>query len=282
MSLSDTSSSPTCFSASGNSILNQKQLFDRASSTDHEKPLLPIVYNDIKQRSARLANGAPLGLFGFAIVSILAAVHKLSSSSSPDTLFFVVAFFLGGTAQFIASLIQFINQNPHGGTTFMVFGLHWTGQAIIVLLNHLNTVTFPTPNHRVLALTYYTLLTVVSIILLIPATKMNRVLSVALFFVIFAFGFDVPAVYDIRPAEILSAISAIIASCIALYMALAELVNYQWHEEVLTLLPVTMKQTEEKQEHELQKILYIPVQFSQYMEETKESENMDKIDDVPL
>lgn len=280
MSQSDSNPSPTSLSSSENS-LDEKHLFNK-TFTDHAQPLLPMVQNDIEQTSARLANGAPLGLFGFAIVSILAAVHKLSSSSSTDTLFFVVAFFLGGSAQFVASIVQFINQNPHSGTTFMVYGLHWTGQGIIMLLNHLNFTSFPTTNHRVLALTYYTLLTVVTIILFIPATKMNRVLSVTLFFVILAFGFHVPAVYDVRPAEISSAISAIIASCLALYMALAELVNYQWHEEVLTLLPFAIKAAKEKKKQELQKILYIPVQFHQYTGESKRNENVEKLCEVPL
>eukprot|EP00178_Gracilaria_changii_P008487 TRINITY_DN25793_c0_g2_i1.p1 TRINITY_DN25793_c0_g2~~TRINITY_DN25793_c0_g2_i1.p1 ORF type:complete len:261 (+),score=38.29 TRINITY_DN25793_c0_g2_i1:95-784(+) len=185
-----------------------------------------------------IANPAPLGLLGFAVVSILAAVPKLENrTSDKSALIFVVAFFLGGLAQVIASLLEFACNHLHAASTFALFGLHWSAQGILIVSKTLSPSEFGAANAHDAAV-YYTVLTVGAIMLTIPSLRMNRVLTCALIFVVFAFGFDVPAAFGHRWAEIGSAVAAIAASILALYMAFVEFVNEAWCKQLLSVFPV--------------------------------------------
>ncbi|CAN8068263.1 unnamed protein product [Agarophyton chilense] len=204
-----------------------------------ENALLPL---PVTTKSFRpIANPAPLGLLGFAAVSILAAIPKLEErtgvSDGPSQLIFVVAFFLGGLAQVIAAILEYACNNLHGASTFALFGLHWSGQAIYILEKAQNSSNFGASNSHDAAV-YYTILTVATVMLIVPTFRMNRTLTTALFFVIFAFGFDVPAAFGHKWAEKGSAIAAIAASIIAMYIAFVELVNNAWGTQILTLFPV--------------------------------------------
>ncbi|KAI0566270.1 Acetate transporter GPR1/FUN34/SatP [Gracilaria domingensis] len=204
-----------------------------------EKALLPL---PVTTKSFRpIANPAPLGLLGFAAVSILAAIPKLEDrAKNTSQLIFVVAFFLGGLAQVIAALLEFTCNHLHAASTFALFGLHWSAQAILILSKTLSFSSFtPIDSHD--AAVYYTILTVATVMLFVPSLRMNRVLSVALFFVIFAFGFDVPAAFGHHWAEVGSGVAAIAASILAMYMAFVEFVNEAWDKQLLSVFPVDTK-----------------------------------------
>jgi uncharacterized protein len=71
-----------------------------------------------------VADPSALGLFGLAMVTLVAATVKLGWTSG---LAIVVpwAFFLGGIAQMMASVYDFKHNNLFGATVFGAYGLFW-------------------------------------------------------------------------------------------------------------------------------------------------------------
>lgn len=72
------------------------------------------------------ADPSALGLFGLAMVTVVASSQKLGLT---EGLSFILpwAFFLGGLAQLIAALLDAKHNNIFGTTAFAAFGLFWFG-----------------------------------------------------------------------------------------------------------------------------------------------------------
>ncbi|MDR3273233.1 MAG: acetate uptake transporter [Flavobacteriaceae bacterium] len=76
------------------------------------------------QVKVQVADPTPLGLFGLALVTLVASSQKLGWT---EGLSFVIpwALFLGGMAQIIASFFDFKHNNLFGATAFCAYGLFW-------------------------------------------------------------------------------------------------------------------------------------------------------------
>lgn len=75
-----------------------------------------------------VADPSALGLFGLAMVTLVASSQKLGWTTG---LSFVIpwAIFLGAIAQLIASVYDFKHNNVFGANVFGAFGLFWIGMA---------------------------------------------------------------------------------------------------------------------------------------------------------
>jgi len=73
-----------------------------------------------------VADPTTLGLFGLAMVTLVASSQKLGIT---DGLSFVLpwAIFLGGIAQLIAAVFDFKHNNLFGSTAFAAYGLFLSG-----------------------------------------------------------------------------------------------------------------------------------------------------------
>ncbi|HTQ71758.1 MAG TPA: acetate uptake transporter [Acidocella sp.] len=81
----------------------------------------------------KLANPAPLGLFGFALTTwLLCLVNAgfLPGTSVPLVLAMAIAF--GGTAQFCAGLMEMVKGNSFGFAAFCSYGAFWWSFALFV------------------------------------------------------------------------------------------------------------------------------------------------------
>lgn len=81
----------------------------------------------------KLANPAPLGLFGFALTTwLLCLVNAgfLPGTSVPLVLAMAIAF--GGTAQFCAGLMEMAKGNSFGFAAFCSYGAFWWSFALFV------------------------------------------------------------------------------------------------------------------------------------------------------
>jgi len=80
-----------------------------------------------------VADPTTLGLFGLAIVTLVASSQKLEITSG---LAFVLpwALFLGGLGQLIAAMFDFKHNNLFGATAFSAYGLFWIGMAMSWLI----------------------------------------------------------------------------------------------------------------------------------------------------
>ncbi|MCD7962158.1 MAG: acetate uptake transporter [Rikenellaceae bacterium] len=75
-----------------------------------------------------VADPTTLGLFGLAIVTLVASSQKLGITEGAGLLV-PWALFLGGFTQLIASMFDFKHNNLFGATAFGAYGMFWIGMA---------------------------------------------------------------------------------------------------------------------------------------------------------
>jgi uncharacterized protein len=81
----------------------------------------------------KLANPAPLGLFGFALTTwLLSMVNAGLLPAGTVPLVLAMAFAYGGTAQFAAGLMEMATGNTFGFVAFCSFGAFWWSFALFV------------------------------------------------------------------------------------------------------------------------------------------------------
>lgn len=88
---------------------------------------------ETKNVKIEVADPTTLGLFGLAIVTLVASSQKMELTSGLS-LVLPWAIFLGGIAQIIASLFDFKHNNLFGATAFSAYGLFWIGMAMSWLI----------------------------------------------------------------------------------------------------------------------------------------------------
>lgn len=124
-----------------------------------------------------------LGLFGLAIVTLVASSQKLGITSD---LSYVIpwAIFLGASAQLVAGLLDFKKGNAFGGTAFCAYGFFWFGMALswLIKMGALGTVLQESVDTKQMGFAFIGYL-VITIFFTIGATKTNKVLF-CIFFLI--------------------------------------------------------------------------------------------------
>lgn len=81
----------------------------------------------------KLANPAPLGLFGFALTTwLLSMVNAGFLAGAAVPLVLAMAFAYGGTAQFAAGLMEMAKGNTFGFVAFCSYGAFWWSFALFV------------------------------------------------------------------------------------------------------------------------------------------------------
>jgi len=81
------------------------------------------------------ADPSALGLFGLAMVTIVASSQKMGWTGPGVSLIVPWAIFLGGMAQLIAGMIDMKKNNVFGATAFCAYGFFWMGVAATWLTN---------------------------------------------------------------------------------------------------------------------------------------------------
>ncbi|MEZ7885065.1 MAG: acetate uptake transporter [Bacteroidales bacterium] len=84
---------------------------------------------ETKNIKVEVADPTTLGLFGLAMVTLVASSQKMGLT---EGLAFVLpwAIFLGGIAQIVASVFDFKHNNLFGATAFAAYGLFWVAVAM--------------------------------------------------------------------------------------------------------------------------------------------------------
>jgi succinate-acetate transporter protein len=82
----------------------------------------------------KLANPAPLGLFGFAVTTIMLSLFnvKIYGPVQEFPILMVTAFAFGGTAQFLAGLLEYPRGNTFGTVAFCSYGSFWWAFALYI------------------------------------------------------------------------------------------------------------------------------------------------------
>ncbi len=82
-----------------------------------------------------VANPSPLGLFGLAIITLVASSQKLAITDG-TALLIPWALFLGAAAQFVAGILDYKHNNTFGATAFCGYGFFWFGVAMTWMINN--------------------------------------------------------------------------------------------------------------------------------------------------
>ncbi|MDR1678298.1 MAG: acetate uptake transporter [Prevotellaceae bacterium] len=129
---------------------------------------------DSKRIKIEVADPTPLGLFGLAIVTLVASSQKLGIT---DGLAFVLpwALLLGGIAQFVASMFDFKHNNIFGATAFAAYGLFWLGMGMswLVKLGCFGDVLASSVDARQLGFVFFGYF-ILSVVLTISTLKMSK------------------------------------------------------------------------------------------------------------
>ncbi|MBE5961384.1 MAG: hypothetical protein E7256_08360 [Lachnospiraceae bacterium] len=88
---------------------------------------------------SNIANPAPLGLLGFGMTTCLLNLHN--AEIIPLSIVIVaMGFALGGAAQIIAGIMEFIKGNTFGATAFTAYGFFWWS-LILIWMNPFANIT---------------------------------------------------------------------------------------------------------------------------------------------
>ncbi len=127
-----------------------------------------------------VADPTTLGLFGLAMVTLVASSQKLGLT---DGLAFVLpwALFLGGIAQVIASMFDFKHNNLFGATAFSAYGLFWIGMGMswLIKLGCFGETLASTTDVRQLGAIFFGYM-ILTIVFVVSSLKMSK----AMFFLL--------------------------------------------------------------------------------------------------
>lgn len=175
------------------------------------------------------ANPGPLGLLGFGMTTILLNLHN--AEIIPLSIVIVaMGLALGGAAQIIAGILEFVHQNTFGGTAFVAYGFFWWSLVLIWL----------SPFEGIAAgdaasLGFYLLLWgIFSLFMFIGTLKHNRITqvvfgSLTLLFFLLSIG-DFTGIHAVHLA---AGYVGIFCGICAIYSAVAQILNAEYGKTVL-------------------------------------------------
>jgi uncharacterized protein len=142
---------------------------------------------ETKEIKIQTADPSGVGLFGLAIVTLVASSQKLGWTEGLS-LVIPWAIFLGGIAQFYASVLDSKHNNTFGTTAFAAYGLFWmaVGMGWFVQAGVFGETLMNAVDSRQLGMVYLGYL-VFTIFMTIGALETNKVLFAIFFLINFLF-----------------------------------------------------------------------------------------------
>lgn len=142
---------------------------------------------ETKHVKVEVADPTVLGLFGLAMVTLVASSQKLGLT---DGLSFVLpwAFFLGGIGQVIAAMFDFKHNNLFGATAFSAYGLFWiaVGMSWLIKLGCFGETLASTADGRQLGFAFVGYF-ILSFVLTISALKMSKAMFLLMSLIVVLF-----------------------------------------------------------------------------------------------
>ena len=179
-----------------------------------------------------LANPAPLGLMGFGMTTILLNIHN-AGFFPISAMILAMGLAYGGIAQVIAGIMEFKKGNTFGVTAFTSYGLFWISFVLLVILPEFG-ITTQTP---VAYMGWYLLLWgLFTLFMFFGTLNTNRALQFV--FASLALLFFLLAARDFTGSEAIGRIAGwegIICGASAVYLAMAEVINEQFGEEIVPI-----------------------------------------------
>jgi hypothetical protein len=186
----------------------------------------------------KLANPAVLGLTCFGLTTVLLNLHN-AGIFEMDAPILAMGLFLGGIAQIIAGIMEFKKGNTFGTTAFIAFGSFWLTLVFIIMVKPYVGESLALEGGNKGLAWYLFLWGVFTTLMFIGTFRVNRTLQavfgtlLVLFFLLaISFGWGSTAVLKV------AGVIGIICGSLAVYLAVAELLNEMYDRTVIPIWPV--------------------------------------------
>ncbi len=174
------------------------------------------------------ANPAVVGLMGFALTTMATGLHVMGYWGAGPTLALALAF--GGTAQFIAGVVDLRKGNIFGGSAFMSYGAFWWAVFIKDIILPMFSVKVGALGNAGFALMWF----LFTFAFMLASFRIGKLLSALFVLLWIAFGLLVALPLGMIPAKPVG-LEIFITGLLAWYIAMAELVNTVYGKNVLPL-----------------------------------------------
>ncbi|WP_312811936.1 acetate uptake transporter [Sedimentibacter sp.] len=185
----------------------------------------------IKEKAVSIANPSPLGLLGFGLTTVLLNLHN--ADIIPLSIVIVaMGFALGGAAQIIAGIMEFIKGNTFAATAFTAYGFFWWS-LILIWINPFEKIAAA----DLKSMGFYLLLWgIFTAFMFIGTLKHNRATQVVFFSLTLLFFMlsiaDFTGSHAIKTA---AGWVGIACGLSAIYNSLAQVVNNEFNKEIMPL-----------------------------------------------
>ncbi len=180
-----------------------------------------------KQIKIATADPSALGLFGLAIVTLMASSQKLGITSGASLLI-PWALFLGGAAQLFACVNDAKKQNTFGTTAFGAYGLFWLAVAMCWMLQNgvFGQSLAQGADARQLGFAFLGYL-IFSLVMTLAATETNKTLFIIFVLIDFLFiGLALSSLgIAVHEMHLLAAYSELLISLCSFYAFAANILN---------------------------------------------------------
>lgn len=180
--------------------------------------------------SVKTGDPSAIGLFGLAMVTLVASSQKLGITQG---LSYVLpwAIFLGGFAQLFAGVLDFKKENTFGGTAFCGYGFFWLGVGMswMMKLGLFGAEVAKNIDPKQLGVAFLGYL-IFTVFMTLGATMTNKVLFSIFFMINLLFVGLTLSTFGIweGPMHLLAAGSELIISLLSFYLAAANILNRQF------------------------------------------------------
>lgn len=184
------------------------------------------------------ANPAPLGLAGFALTTILLNLHNAGFFALGSTIL-AMGITIGGISQVIVGAMEWKKNNTFGTTAFSAYGFFWLSLVLIIILPKMGYGAAADKNEMAAYLALWGLFT---IFLFIATFRLNVALQlvfgtlVLLFFLLAIGDFT-----ENKELKIFAGYEGIVCGLLALYAAMAQVVNEVFGKVIMPLGVVNKK-----------------------------------------
>jgi uncharacterized protein len=184
------------------------------------------------------ANPAPLGLTGFALTTILLNLHNAGFFALGSTIL-AMGITIGGISQAIVGVMEWKKGNTFGTTAFTAYGFFWLSLVLILILPKMGYGAAADKNEMA---AYLGLWGIFTVFLFIATLRINVALqllfgTLAILFFMLSWG----DFTENAGLKVIAGYEGIVCGLIALYAAMAQVLNEVYGKVVMPLGVVNKK-----------------------------------------
>jgi len=174
------------------------------------------------------ANPAVVGLMGFGLTTMATGLHNVGYWSAGPTLALAIAF--GGTAQFIAGIVDLRKGSIFGGSAFMSYGAFWWSLFVLLYVQPKTGIPAGKPEE----LGFFLMWTLFTLAFCAAVHRIGKLLALLFWLLFLAFLLlDGVVLGFVSPR--LTGWEIFVTGLVAWYIAMATLVNTVYGRKVLPL-----------------------------------------------